>query len=79
MQAEGPEQGTSKICSAKKREEVQRVRAQKQLNFAELRIQQSEEFQAKKVICSTVKSKEEQIRLAREAERARIEKTNEEM
>jgi hypothetical protein len=63
----------------KKRLDVQRIRQEKQLNRLEVRTQQAEEFQQKKDLRAAVKNREEDIRLAREAERARIEKMNEDM
>lgn len=63
----------------KKRQEVQQIRQEKQLHRTELRNQQADEFEHKKQLRAAVKQREEDIREARENERARIEKMNEEM
>jgi hypothetical protein len=63
----------------RKREEVQRARQERQMNRVEVRTQQAEEYQQKMEIRSTVKKREEDIRIAREAERQRIDQVNKEM
>jgi len=61
----------------RKRMDVQRVRQERTMNRAEVRNQLAEEYEQKKEKRAIVKKREDDIRLAREAERAKIERKNE--
>lgn len=63
----------------RKRGDVLRVRQERQLNRAEVRQQQAEDYNAKREMRSAVKKREEDFRLAKQAEQMRVEKLNEDM
>jgi hypothetical protein len=62
----------------RKRMEVQRVRQERQMNRVEVRSQLAEDFEQKREKRAMVKKREDEIRAAREAEKEKIEKLNEE-